>query len=130
RNALRMVDNSGNVQDVFGQAVGTGDGTLAKDVRFGVISTFDRSPLGKVAIYESSAFKIREFEEGGSVETLIGNGSGGNTGVGATRPSKSESLPLHGTAYEVSYVSYIGEDDVVFNSHLTRLAVWNRTNGY
>lgn len=130
RNAIRMVDDSGRVREVFGQAIGTGDGTLAKDIRFGMVSTFDRSPSGHIAVYESGAFKIREFDEGGAINTVIGNGNSGNMNVGAGAPSKNQPLPLSSTAYEVSHMFYVGDNDIVFNTHLFRLALWNRTNAY
>ncbi|MNJ98591.1 IPT/TIG domain protein [compost metagenome] len=130
RNAIRMVDSTGVVRDVFGQAVGTGDGLLAKDVRFGMVSTFDRSPAGKIAIYESGSFKIREFEEGGVLTTLIGNGAGGSTGVGAANPSVNQPLPLVSTAYDVANMFYVGNDDIVFNANLYRLGLWKRSLGY
>lgn len=130
RNAIRMIDNAGKVRDVFGQAIGTAEGLLAKDVRFGLVSTFDRSPSGKMAVYESGAYRIREFVEGGTLSTVIGNGSQGTTGVGSTKPSITQPLPLASTTYDIANMFYVGDDNIVFNGTLQRLLLWDRSLAY
>ena len=130
RGAIRMVDANGNVQNVFGQAFGQDDGLLATNARFNKIGTIDVSPSGRIAIFDSFVYRIREFIERGGIQTIIGNGMGGNAETGPGYPSVTQPLPLSSTTHDVAYMVYLNDDRIAFNTTLKIISIWDRANGY
>jgi hypothetical protein len=83
---IRVVDSGGTVRDLYGQSSTFGDGGPALAARFGTIREIAPGLSGFISLTDSSNYLIREFQIGGNITTIAGNGSYGNvtTGIAAT----------------------------------------------
>ncbi len=78
RGRIRTIDGSGNVLTLFGQSLAFGDGGLAASSRVNEVYWLDNSQSGKIAFVDNKEFVLREFNPGGTITKLAGNGADQN----------------------------------------------------
>ena len=79
---IRTIDSAGLVQTVFGQSKSAGDGQLAITARFNTIPYVDITALSrKIIVADTGEALIREFTQGGTINTIAGTRTGVSGGV-------------------------------------------------
>jgi hypothetical protein len=89
RGTIRVVDDSGNVQTIFGQPLSFGDGGAAVDARFNFLANFQQKSTGEVVVLDTDEAVFRQFSIGGNITKLAGNGTQGTpdtTSLATTQP--------------------------------------------
>lgn len=74
---IRVIDNSGNVQTLYGQSKSFGDGGLGQDARFGIINFIDHGTGDNVVMIDNAERIMREIrpnEVTNQVIRVAGNG--------------------------------------------------------
>jgi hypothetical protein len=82
RGKIRFIDDSGNLQTLYGQGYFYGDGQVATNARFGRIEDFgvwNDAGTDKIIVRDETVSRIREFAFEGNVDTIAGSGSFGDT---------------------------------------------------
>jgi hypothetical protein len=81
RGKIRTIDQAGNVYTVMGSGFTSGDGGTATSARIGSITdvkVWNNGGNDKIVLTDNSEFRFREFQIGGNIATVAGNGSQGH----------------------------------------------------
>lgn len=76
--SLRVIDENGDVQTVAFQALGFGDGQNSLSARFGELfnlAIWNDATNDKVIVFDRSIIRFKEFNIGGNLSTIAGDGS-------------------------------------------------------
>jgi hypothetical protein len=90
---VRVIDDSGNIQTLYGQTKTYGDNGLAQDARFNNLTYIDHGAGDNVIIYDSAEKIIREIrpnEVSSQIVLLAGNGQSG--AIDFNLPANSQTL--------------------------------------
>lgn len=87
---VRTISNN-QVKTLYGQYLGFGDGGLATNARFNLITSLAKKTDSNYVIFDSNDARLRQFPSGGIITTVAGNG---NRGIPVfTNDAKNEPLP-------------------------------------
>ncbi len=129
---IRVVDDSGNVQTLYGQTKTYGDGGLAQDARFNNPHYIDHGVGDNVIIYDSGEIVMREVRPNELVAQIIklaGNGESGGINFGGVL---AKDQLMNGASWNQpgSFVTDPATGDVYFTCIWGGICKLNRATGY
>ena len=124
KGRVRIIDDSGRVQTIFGQSIDYGQGLNAQSARFGVLDILRQNPTsGEVFVLDRKNVNIRKFGPSTNTTLVAGNGTNSpvsNFGVAATTTVLTAEYPTGDTFDLIP-----GTNDIImsqtFNSRLFKL---------
>lgn len=129
-NTVRVIDDSGNVQTLYGQTKVFGDGGLAQDARFNSTPYLDHGVGDNVIIYDSSEKVIREIQPNNTTNQMYKLAGNGETGsINFANPAISQTLNGNSWDQPGAFVTDPTTGNVFFpcvNTYICRL---NRSTG-
>ena len=126
---LRTIDENGNVVTILGQPLFFGDGQLALSARFGPVSMIDQANDGSVFVLDPHEIRLRKFQNGGTIQTIAGNGSAGGALMNTTPAINQPILTATPGGYEDSFAVNPATGDVFMSQGPNNIAMLSHTTG-
>lgn len=129
---IRVVDDSGNVQTLYGQTKTYGDGGLGQDARFNNPHYIDHGVGDNVIVYDSGEIVMREIRPNELTNQMIrlaGNGESGSVNFG-TVLAKDQLMNGASWNQPQSFVTDSVTGDVYFTCIWGGICKLNRATGY
>ena len=131
KGLIRTVDQSGNVLTLMGQSYSFGDGGKALSSRMNLVNGaqyWNDGGTEKIVLLDQQEYRIREFEIGGNIQTIAGNGS--NAQPNTSSPANTQGLQL---AVSGTYWDFFALDTSDGSVFMSRGSSWlvslNRSTG-
>jgi hypothetical protein len=116
---------NGTVTTLYGQPFGFGDGGLATNSRFNLLTSVAKRSDSTFLALDSSDFKVRSFTEGGNITIFAGNGK--NSSPNTTSAANAQPIPIAGNyvlTLDNSDNLYFGINGAIYSLSSAANAKW------
>lgn len=110
RGRIRTISADNTILTLYGQSSSFGDGETPQSARFGLLTDLGVRNSGEIIVLDSSEVRIREFNIGGTINSIAGNGTSASSmsttvdaaGLAIRPVSRMVVNPANGDVFELS----------------------------
>lgn len=128
RGLHRAIDSESKILTLMGQSFSSGDGAASLSARFNTINSIDVTNADRAIVLDQQEYKFREFEIGGNIQLLAGNGK--NAVPNTTDAANSQ--PIYNTGSGPWWDDFKidpATGNVFYNGGTSHILMLNRSTG-